>query len=135
MKLFFVLDLKDKIAVLAERGERERYKPISEKSLVVKSSDPVDVVKTLKPRFLYVADLDRILGHGNNFQTIEALSNLVEELIADCGFRSVEELEKIRFKPVLGTETFDITKIDRKCYVSLDFRDSFLDASGKFKSW
>ncbi len=135
MKIFFVLDIKERKAVLAERGEREKYRPLIEKSLVVKSSDPVEIVKNLKPRYLYVADLDRISGVGDNFEIIEDLSTLVEDIIADCGFRNAEELSAVKFKAVVGTETFDITKIDTKCYVSLDFRDSFLDSSGKFKNW
>uniref|UniRef100_A0A7J2THV2 HisA/HisF family protein n=1 Tax=Archaeoglobus fulgidus TaxID=2234 RepID=A0A7J2THV2_ARCFL len=135
MKIFFVLDIKGKRAVLAEKGEREKYEPLSEKSLVARTDDPIEVVKMLEPRFLYVADLDRISGKGENMGTVEALSKMVEDLIADCGFRKAEELRKISFKPVVGTETFDITEIDRKCYVSLDFRDSFLDASRKFRNW
>ncbi|MCS7119237.1 MAG: HisA/HisF family protein [Archaeoglobaceae archaeon] len=135
MKIFFVLDIKKGIAVLAERGEREKYMPISYRSSILKTNDPIAVVKNLKPRYLYVADLDRISGIGNNFETLKSISKLVEEMIADCGFRNADELEKIDFKPVVGTETFDITKINRKCYVSLDFRDSFLEASGKFHNW
>lgn len=135
MKIFFVLDIKKGIVVHAERGEREKYKPIEEKSLVVKTSDPFSIVETLKPRFIYVADLDRISGDGDNLGIIEKLSGKVEELIADCGFREVEELEGINFEPVLATETFDITKIDRKCYVSLDFFDNFLDTSQRFKDF
>lgn len=135
MKIFFVLDIKNRIAVHAERGERERYRPLEEKSYVVKTSDPISIVEALKPRFLYVADLDRIAGTGDNLSTIESLAKRVEELIADCGFREVEELEGLRFKPVLATETFDITKIDRKCYVSLDFFDDFVDRSRRFKDF
>ncbi|MEM2726818.1 MAG: HisA/HisF family protein [Archaeoglobaceae archaeon] len=136
MKLVFVMDIMNGIVVLAEKGERHRYKPVAEKSLIVKKSSPLEVLDEIKPRFLYVADLDRILGTGNNIKILNSLSSKVEELIADCGFRSLEELKDLSFTPVLGTETFDITKIteiDEECYISLDFRgDDFLDASGKF---
>ncbi|MEM0089710.1 MAG: HisA/HisF family protein [Archaeoglobaceae archaeon] len=135
MKVFFVLDIRKGIAVHAERGGREKYRPIEEKSLILRTSDPISIVDTLRPRFLYVADLDRIVGEGENLQLIEKLANKVEELIADCGFREAKELEGIKFKPVLATETFDITRIDRKCYVSLDFFDKFVDSSQKFKSF
>ncbi|MEM0203693.1 MAG: HisA/HisF family protein [Archaeoglobaceae archaeon] len=135
MKIFFVLDIRNGVAVHAERGEREKYRPIEEKSLILRTSDPISIVETLKPRFLYVADLDRIAGKGENLQIVEALAGKVEELIADCGFREVEELKGIKFKPVLGTETFDITRIDRKCYVSLDFFDKFVDRSQKFRDF
>lgn len=136
MKLVFVMDIMKGIVVLAEKGERHRYKPVAEKSLVVKKSSPLEVLDEIKPRFLYVADLDRILGTGNNISILNSLSSKVEEMIADCGFRSIEELEGLSYTPVLGTETFDITKIteiSKECYISLDFRgDDFLDSSGKF---
>lgn len=133
MKIFFVLDIRNGIAVHAERGERENYRPIKEKSLLVETNDPILIVETLKPRFLYVADLDRIAGRGDNFRTINALAERVEELIADCGFKGNEELSGLKFKPVLATETFDIRKIRDGCYVSLDFFGNFLDSSGNFR--
>lgn len=135
MKIFFVLDIKKGIAVHAERGEREKYRPVEEKSLLLKTSDPISIVETLRPRFLYVADLDRIAGNGDNLRIVESLAGKVEELIADCGFREVEELEGLKFKPVLATETFDITKIDRRCYVSLDIFDEFIDCSRRFRNF
>ena len=136
MRLVFVMDVMNGLAVLAERGERQKYRPVAEKSAVVKKSDPLKVLMAIKPRFLYVADLDRILGIGDNAKILRPLSRRVEEMMADCGFRRPEELGELEFIPVLGTETFDLTKISEtkgNCYVSLDFReDSFLDASGKF---
>lgn len=137
MRVYFVMDIRNGICVLAERGEREKYKPVAEKSSIVKRSDPIEVVKIVKPKYLYIADLDRIEGRGNNLRLIEHLNDFVDELIADCGFRSEDELN-VEFKPVIATETFDITKlesIDKKCYVSLDFKEKFLDSSGKFKDW
>lgn len=135
MKVFFVVDIKDGKVVAGKSGEREKYPPISSVSGVVNSDDAVEVVEEIKPRFLYAADLDRIMGNGNNSDVLLKLSKRVEELIADCGFRKPEELENLPFTPVVGTETFDITQLDRKCYVSIDFKEKFLDASGKFDSW
>lgn len=139
MKLVFVMDIMNGFVVLAERGERQKYRPLAERSLIIKESDPFKVLEFIKPRFLYVADLDRILGKGENMETLKSLSPMVEEMIADCGFRSFEELEQINFIPVLGTETFDITKLsntERDCYVSFDFREElFLDASGRFRDF
>lgn len=139
MKLIFVMDIMNGVVVLAERGERQKYRPVAESSHIVKSSDPVEVLAEIKPRFIYVADLDRIMRLGDNMQILKALSSRVDELIADCGFRSVGELGDLNFIPVLGTETFDITKIcevNRDCYVSLDFlEEKFLDASGRFKDF
>ncbi len=135
MKVFFVIDVKDGIVVAGKGGERSRYSPISESSLIVNSNDPLTVVSEVKPRYLYAADLDRIMGTGDNTAVLNQLVQKVDELIVDCGFRNPEELEGLNFIPVLGTETYDMTKVVDGCYVSLDFKERFMDASGKFDDW
>lgn len=136
MRLVFVMDIMNGLVVLAEGGERYKYRPIEEKSEIVKKSNPLEVLSEIKPRFLYVADIDRILGTGSNLILLNSMFSKVEEMIADCGFRTPAELEDIKFIPVLGTETFDLRKlsdVDIECYVSLDFHeDRFIDSSGRF---
>ncbi len=135
MKVFFVMDIRDGTVVAGKSGERERYAPINESSSIVSSSDPIEVISVIKPRYLYVADLDRIMGKGDNMAVLDSINRMVDELIADCGFKRPSELEELSFVPVLGTETYDITELVDNCYVSLDFREKFLDASGRFDSW
>lgn len=135
MKIFFVIDIKKGKVVAGKGGERDKYPPITDFSELVTSDDPLDVISQIEPRYLYAADLDQITGVGSNFEALVKISEAVDELIADCGFRSPEELENLPFTPVVGTETFDITRLEKKCYVSLDFKEKFLDASGKFSSW
>lgn len=135
MRIFFVVDIKSGVVVAAKRGEREKYLPVHQESEVVDSSNPLDVVRKIKPRYLYSADLDRIEKIGTNERILSNLTSLVDEMIADCGFREPEELRNLPYKPVVGTETFDITELEGGCYVSLDFRGEFLDASGKFGDW
>ena len=135
MRVFFVIDIRNGKVVAAKRGEREKYVRIDLQSQIVSTSDPIEVVKSIEPRYLYAADLDRIEGRGENTNVLVKIASMVEELIADCGFRHPDELKDLPFKPVVGTETFDITKLDEPCYVSLDFREQFLDASGKFSDW
>ncbi|MEM1751529.1 MAG: HisA/HisF-related TIM barrel protein [Archaeoglobaceae archaeon] len=133
------MDIMNGVVVLAERGERKKYRPVAESSHLVKSSDPIEVLSEIRPKFLYVADLDRIQRVGDNMGILKALSSGVEEIMADCGFRNVGELKDLNFIPVLGTETFDITeigKVGKDCYVSFDFlEEKFLDASGRFKDF
>ena len=96
-------------------------------------SDVEYVIDKVKPRNLYVADLDRIMGIGDNIQIIERLN--VERLIADCGFMSLEETKNAKFTPVLGTETFNVLELrDGDYIVSVDFKEKLLDRSGKFKN-
>jgi len=139
MKIYFVMDLLNGVVVKAVRGERAEYEPIHLSSKILQSSNPYQVIEEIRAKYLYIADLDRITGKGDNTRIIEDLSKRVDHLIADCGFRDVAELDAIDFDPVLGTETFDIRKlykVQKKVFVSLDIKDdSLLDSSGSFRGW
>jgi phosphoribosylformimino-5-aminoimidazole carboxamide ribotide isomerase len=122
----FVLDLFNGSAVHAVRGEREKYQPIGAKSKVVGTSDPLSILEALRPKEVYVADLDRITGSGDNLALIGEMAKNAETM-ADVGISSVEELELLPLdcRPVLGTETgsFDLLKratSKREVTVSLD---------------
>ncbi len=127
------MDILNEEVVRAIRGERSEYRPVHLTSAVVKNSNPLDVFDALKPKNVYIADLDAITGKGNNFDVIEKLAKKCE-LIADCGFKSIEEVKELSFTPVLGSETFDLRQVEDEHYVSLDVRDGFLDASNSFAS-
>ena len=134
MEIYFVVDIKGGKAVSGKSGERDKYEEIHKKSVIVDRSDVEYVVERVKPRNLYIADLDRIMGIGNNFKIIERLGKKVGKLIADCGFKSLEEAEGVRFTPVLGTETFNVLELrDGDYIVSVDFKGNLLDRSGRFK--
>ena len=133
MDIYFVIDIKGGKVVAGKSGERDRYEEIHKLSVLVDRSDVESVIDKVKPRNLYVADLDRIMGIGDNIQIIERLN--VERLIADCGFRSLEETKNAKFTPVLGTETFNVLELrDGDYIVSVDFKGKLLDRSGKFKN-
>lgn len=110
----FVLDLFNGSAVHAVRGERKKYQPIAKMSKIVDTSDPLSILNELKPKEVYVADLDRITGSGNNLALIGEMSKKAETM-ADVGISSVEELDLLPFKctPVLGTETGSFELIRR----------------------
>ncbi|MFP4559661.1 MAG: HisA/HisF family protein, partial [Archaeoglobaceae archaeon] len=138
MKLYFVIDLLHKEVVRAVRGEREKYRPVHLSSKLLNTSDPQKVIEQVKPRYIYAADLDRIMGEGDNTEVINSISSNVEHLIADCGFKEPVELESLQFDGVVGSETFDLRQL-KECssvrYVSLDIKDRFLDASNSFRRW
>lgn len=122
----FVLDLFNGSAVHAVRGERKKYQPIETKSLVVNTSDPLSILDELKPREVYVADLDRITGIGDNLELIGEMVRKAETM-ADIGISSVGELDLLPpdCRPVLGTETGSFDLIERassrrKVTVSID---------------
>ncbi|HIP25567.1 MAG TPA: HisA/HisF family protein [Archaeoglobus profundus] len=137
MKIYFVVDILDGRVVRAFKGLRDRYIPIHEFSRVVSSSDVFEVIRTIKPRFLYIADLDRIMGTGSNIEIIEKV--VAEDIIVDFGFRDWNEIHNLKFTPVLGTETFNVMRleeVERNVFVSIDLKgDVLLDASRSFKNW
>jgi len=133
MNIYFVIDIKGGKVVAGKSGERDKYEEIHKMSVLVDRSDVESVIDRVRPRNLYVADLDRIMGIGDNIPIIEKLN--VKRLIADCGFRSLEETKKVNFTPVIGTETFNILELrDGNYIVSVDFKGNLLDRSGKFKN-
>jgi phosphoribosylformimino-5-aminoimidazole carboxamide ribotide isomerase len=122
----FVLDLFNGSAVHAVRGEREKYQPIAKMSKIVNTSDPLSILNELKPEEVYVADLDRITGSGDNLEVIGEMARKAETM-ADVGISSVEELALLppNCTPVLGTETGSFDLIEgaaskREVTVSVD---------------
>ena len=63
-------------AVLAKQGLRDRYKPLQTK--FCSDSDPIAVLGaflSLHPfKTIYIADLDSLMGHGNNLRIIANLT-------------------------------------------------------------
>ncbi len=139
MKLYFVMDLLHKEVVRAVRGEREKYLPVHYSSNLLGTSDPQKIIEYINPKYVYVADLDRIRGEGDNLEVINTISGNVEHLMADYGFKELNELENLRFDGVVGSETFDLRQLKESSanvyYVSLDIKDELLDASNSFHRW
>jgi len=75
VKCIFVFDILNGAVVHALRGERSRYKPVAEFSQVIESSDPLLIMDELRPVQVYVADLDMIMGRGNNMELIQEISS------------------------------------------------------------
>ncbi len=110
----FVLDLFNGSAVHAVRGEREKYQPIAMSSRVVNASDPLSILNELKPKEVYVADLDRITGNGENLDLIGEMAKKAQTM-ADVGISSFGDLDLLPppVRPVLGTETGSLSLIKR----------------------
>ena len=107
MRVILALDILDGVVVHAVRGEREKYRPIHEYSVVVGTSEPEEVVKAMKPREVYVADLNRLMRTGDNTAKIKRLRTLSKVLL-DFGVESLDDVERaaaISDVVILGTET------------------------------
>ncbi len=130
MDIFFAIDLRGGIVVKGYKGEREQYEPIERHSKLCTTSDPLNVVDTIKPRRAYIADLDRILGWGSNSLIVRRLGERTETTV-DAGVKTrddVREIEHIAHTAVIGTETasLDVIKATQSMNiaVSIDMKDS-----------
>ncbi len=128
MRCIFVVDIFNGTVVHAVRGEREHYEPIDRYSKVVTTSDPKEVIRAVKPNEVYIADLNQIMGKGENLEDIGAISRLARTM-ADIGVSSLSGLDYLpeRVTPVLGTETASLglmkeAAMQREIIVSLDMK-------------
>lgn len=92
MILVPVIDLKLGTVVHARAGERRRYRPI--RSFLCRGSEPVEVIGALLRvhpfAAVYIADLDRIEGAGDNLASLAAIRAAYPRLAlwVDCGLAS-----------------------------------------------
>ena len=130
MLIIPVIDLSHGQVVHAVRGNRDRYQPINSK--LCQGHEPVNIVAAileLHPfQTLYIADIDAILGAGNNTDTIGKIHkhfpNL--QLWLDQGLSNPHDLQNYtltQLTHVIGSET-GINNIDL-CSIK-DFQKSFV---------
>ena len=126
MQCIFVHDILNGPVVHALRGERSRYKPIADFSQVTDSSDPQKIMDELRPVQVYVADLNMIMGSGQNMKIIQTISARAKTM-ADTGATVFGDLDGLPTSvcPVLGTETASIPLMEevsshRRMIASLD---------------
>lgn len=103
------------MAVHAVRGRRKEYRPIE--SVLCASADPIEVAMAFKDlgfRELYVADLNAIVGDGENLVVIE---RIVEKtglrLMVDAGAADIKAAKDLvdhrASNVIIGTETLTDT--------------------------
>jgi phosphoribosylformimino-5-aminoimidazole carboxamide ribotide isomerase len=111
MRVIPVIDLKAGVVVRGSAGRRHEYKPNA--SLLIPSSDPIEVAQAFRDRFaldeIYLADLDAIAGHSPTLPVYEAIRRLGFQLWVDAGVRDIEEALCLAQagveKTVIGLET------------------------------
>ncbi|MDJ0514440.1 MAG: HisA/HisF-related TIM barrel protein [Methyloceanibacter sp.] len=150
-----VLDLKDggvvhaRAGKQARAGKRAEYRPIA--TPFGPPHDPPAIARallgiTFSP-VLYIADLDSILGRGNNFDLCQALADAVPEtdLWIDAGFSNLDDCAfwlPLGATLVIGSET--ISSVDewktmcgsfgRNLVLSLDFDEQGLRGPNELMS-
>lgn len=131
MDLILAVDLKNGKVVHGMSGDRERYLPLDWAHSP--TADPVPFVTTLKPRYIYIADLDRIEGKGSHDAEIRACAARVERCYVDRGIRSPDDyLFEKNIVNIVGTETCgaDLKRYN-KGYLSLDIKNGKVIPSGR----
>ncbi len=111
MELIPVIDVLNGIAVHAVRGKRKEYKPL--KSILCDSADPIAVASAFNTcgfEELYIADLDAIMGKGENFSVFERIAEATGlRLMVDAGICDLNQARQLLqhkvSKVIIGTET------------------------------
>lgn len=131
-----VVDMKDNMCVSGKSGMRDTYQKLNS----IYGDSPLAIAENLKKSgfdYLYIADLDKIEGCGDNSQIISQINEIIPVLL-DNGISKVEDLEeneKITTFNILATETMttiqeadDIIKAAGKenIIISIDIKNSKL---------
>lgn len=131
MDLILAMDLKEGSVVHGSRGERATYRPLTWGISPV--AEPVEYTKIIRPRFLYIADIDRILGIGNHDEVIRSCATRVDRCYVDRGCRGPGDyLEGDGIVNIVGTETGgpDLPMYTGG-FLSLDIKGGLVIPSGK----
>jgi phosphoribosylformimino-5-aminoimidazole carboxamide ribotide isomerase len=123
MDVVLAMDLKGGHVVHGRKGERESYRPLTWG--LSRSAEPVPYLEAILPRFLYIADLDRITGSGSHDTEIATCCQMVERCYVDRGIRMpADYLPGKGLVNIVGTETAGTDlSIYRGGFLSLDLKD------------
>jgi phosphoribosylformimino-5-aminoimidazole carboxamide ribotide isomerase len=125
MDLVLAMDLKGGVVVHGKRGDRATYRPLTWG--ISPSADPEEYLMAMQPRFLYIADLDRIAGTGSHDALIASCARMVERCYVDRGCRSADDLlAGAHIVNVVGTETAGDLSLYRGGMLSIDVRDGLV---------
>lgn len=120
-RVVFVMDIFNRSAVHAKGGNRENYLPVSDSSIICNVSDPLSLVELLRPREVYIADLNRLQGRGSyetNTSIIREVTQRANTML-DFGISSLNEVDKalsIADTAVIGTETGTLSVIKNSVF-------------------
>jgi phosphoribosylformimino-5-aminoimidazole carboxamide ribotide isomerase len=135
LKLIPVIDLMRGLAVRAREGKRHTYRPIQ--SPLCASPQPEDVINAFLQLYpfdtFYIADLDAVLGAGNQSRVIQRLEKEYPrvEFWVDAGIATLSAYRlwtgQHRSRCVIGTETLAdaalLEALDKNSFIlSLDFK-------------
>jgi phosphoribosylformimino-5-aminoimidazole carboxamide ribotide isomerase len=104
MKLVLAMDLKKNLVVHGKSGQRNTYKPLDWGCSP--TAEPVKFLRSIAPKYIYIADLDRIEGSGSHDLIVRACARTVSCCYVDRGCRSPGDmLNGYHIRNIVGTET------------------------------
>ena len=128
MKVILAMDLMDGYVVHGKSGNRDQYKPLTWG--LSPSAEPLSYLSVMKPKYAYVADLDRIGMCGDHTETILRLASIPEKLWVDRGC-SIPEEYLPGIANIVGTETADAPFEEfTGGYLSVDVKDGTVIPDG-----
>jgi phosphoribosylformimino-5-aminoimidazole carboxamide ribotide isomerase len=131
MELVLAMDLKGGRVVHGKSGQRETYKPLDWGCSP--TAEPIGFVKAIAPKYIYIADLDRIERTGSHDHVVAECARLVSACYIDRGCRSPDEfLSDYHTTNIVGTETGgeDLSPY-RGGFLSLDLKGDRVIPSGR----
>lgn len=130
MELVLAMDLRRNLVVHGKSGLRATYKPLEWGASP--TAEPLGYIRALAPKYLYIADLDRIEGTGSHDAIIEKCADEVDCCYIDRGCTSPEDmLEGRNIVNIVGTETggSDLSRY-YSGFLSLDVKEGKVIPSG-----
>ena len=131
MDLILAMDLKDGLVVHGKSGHRETYRPLDWGCSP--TADPVGFVKAIAPKYIYIADLDRIENTGSHDRIVRECAQNVACCYIDRGCCSPDDmLDGYHLKNIVGTETAGTGLSEYTGgFLSLDLKDGRVIPSGR----
>ena len=123
MDLILAMDLKSGLVVHGMKGDRASYRPLDWG--LSPTADPAGYVEAIAPRFLYIADLDRIARTGDHDREVIRCASMVDTCYVDRGVSCPGEfIEGDTIINVVGTETAgDDLSVYGSGFLSIDVKD------------
>jgi len=131
MDLILAIDLKSGHVVHGMKGDRASYRPLDWG--LSPTAEPAGYLEAIGPRFLYIADLDRIGRVGDNDRAVSRCASMVERCYVDRGVRSPDEfVVGENLVNIVGTETAgDDLSLYGSGFLSIDIKDGRVIPGGQ----
>jgi len=129
MDIVLAVDLRFGKVVWGRSGDRDTYRPLDWG--ISPTAEPRGYVRAVRPRFLYIADLSRITGSGDETMTVMSLSAMVDRVFIDRGVRSPADTLGGPVTDVIGTETAGDLSRYAGGFLSVDIRKGVAIPSGR----